>query len=66
MQTAADQRAIIAGDLNARIDKPTTKTELILETLEGSGYNLVNMKTYIAPNGTSTIDLVLYRGKDIR
>ena len=67
-RTAADQRVIFAGDLNARIDKLTTKTELIMETLEEAGYNLINkpnMKTYIARNGTSTIDPVVYTEEDI-
>ncbi|KAJ4428483.1 hypothetical protein ANN_24520 [Periplaneta americana] len=67
-QMTADKRVILAGNLNARIEKPSTKTELILETLKGGGYSLINkpdLKTYIALNGTSTIDLVLFRGESI-
>lgn len=66
MQSTGDKRVILAGDLNCRIDKPNNKTELILDSLVEEGYTLINkptLKTYIAPNGTSSIDLVFYRGE---
>ena len=66
--TRNDENVILAGDLNCRIDKQNSKTDLIMEQLQAEGYCLINKKekvTYIAPNGTSTIDLIFVRGKDI-
>ena len=67
--TQDDNRIILAGDLNCRIDKPNVKTELILETMAEEGFILINkpdLKTYIAPNGTSTIDLVFCKGENTK
>lgn len=64
-----EENVILAGDLNCRIDKPNHKTELVLELLQEEGFTLINNAkdvTYIAPNGTSTIDLVWYRGHSIK
>ncbi|KAJ4427011.1 hypothetical protein ANN_26810 [Periplaneta americana] len=52
---------ILAGDLNCRIDRPDLKTTTIISFLESEGLTLINnkgTKTYIGPNGSSTIDLV--------
>jgi len=62
-------KIIILGDINCRIDKKNTKTEIVMEMLREEGFKLANSKempTYIAHNGTSAIDLVLYRGKEIK
>ena len=67
--TEEDESVIIVGDINCRIDKKNTKTEVVLETLREEGYTLTNkteLPTYIAHNGTSAIDLLLYKGKDLR
>lgn len=56
-----ERNVIIAGDFNGRIDKPDQKTEIILETMQEEGFTLINkpeLTTYIAPNGSSAIDLV--------
>ena len=66
--TSKDESIIIVGDINCRIDK-NTKTEIVLEMLSEEGYILANSKevpTYIAHNGTSAIDLLLYKGKNLR
>lgn len=63
-----EKNVIIAGDFNCRIDKPNNKTSTMLDILQEEGFRLINKAeeiTYIAYNGTSTIDLVFYRGKDI-
>mgnify|MGYP000563071502 CR=1 FL=1 len=64
-----EENVIIAGDLNCRLDKPNSKMDIIMELLLAEGYDLINRKeeiTYIAPNGSSIIDLIFYRGKDIK
>lgn len=41
----------------------------MLEILREEGFTLINrkeMKTYFAYNGASAIDLVFYRGRDIK
>ncbi|KAJ4426395.1 hypothetical protein ANN_27209 [Periplaneta americana] len=51
------------------LDKPNNRTSLMMEFLQEEGFTLVNKKdniTYMAPNGASTIDLVFYRGKNIK
>ncbi|KAJ4448805.1 hypothetical protein ANN_00196 [Periplaneta americana] len=63
-----NETIIIAGDLNCRLDKPNRKSKLVLEVLNEEGFKLVNkedLKTYYCHNGSSAIDLVLYRGKGI-
>jgi hypothetical protein len=68
-ETRKEKKVILAGDFNCRIDKYNTKTDILRETLEEEGFRLVNKKevpTYIAPNGTSTIDLVFYRGDKLK
>lgn len=68
-QVVKDENVVIAGDLNCRLDKPSTKSELVLEILREEGFTLINrkeMKTYFAYNGASVIDLVFYRGRDIK
>lgn len=65
-QMRHDKPALIAGDLNCRLDQPNLKTKEVLKCLAEEGFILINeakMKTYFAPNGCSTIDLVFYRGK---
>ena len=45
---------------------PIYALHILLDILEEEGLKLANRRedpTYIAPNGTSTIDLVFYRGK---
>ncbi|KAJ4427228.1 hypothetical protein ANN_24845 [Periplaneta americana] len=45
------------------------KAVTVFETLEEEGFSLVNegtIPTYVAHNGSSVIDLVFYRGKEIR
>lgn len=67
-QTRNDENVILAGDFNCRIDKPSIKTEILINTLEEEGLRLINKKempTYVAPNGTSVIDLVFYRGEKL-
>ena len=52
---------ILAGDLNCRIDQPDHKSITVIGFLQEEGLSLLNNKeekTYIAHNGTSTIDLV--------
>lgn len=66
---AGHTNVILAGDINCRTDKPSIKTDLVLETLEEEGFTLANEKTfrtYFAHNGASAIDQVFYRGKAIR
>ena len=56
-----DEPAILIGDLNCRTDKKTEKSTLVLEHIKSEGLHLVNNPTdptYIAPNGTSVIDLM--------
>ena len=58
------ENILLAGDLTCRIDKDNTKTQLVLESLEEQGFTLATERdtpTYIAPNGTSTIDLLFYK-----
>ena len=65
-QTKNEENVILAGDFNCRTDKPNTKTDILLDILEEEGFKLANRRedpTYIAPNGTSMIDLIFYRGK---
>ena len=67
--TADGGNMILAGDINCRIDKKNCKTEIIMEALEEEGFTLVNkrdMPTYIAHNGTSAIDLLLYKGQNMK
>ena len=66
--TEQDERVILAGDFNCRIDKTNVKTELVVEALQEEGFTLINkpqLITYIAPNGTSAIDLVLFKRNGI-
>lgn len=60
---------LLGGDFNCRKDKPDRKAVTVFETLEEEGFSLVNegtIPTYVAHNGSSVIDLVFYRGKEIR
>ena len=60
---------LIAGDINCRIDRTNIKTQTLMDTLEDEGFMLVNksdMPTYVAPNGTSSIDLLLYKEKMVK
>lgn len=66
--TETSDNTIIVGDINCRIDKANIKTEIVMETLREEGFMLANrgdLPTYIAHNGTSAIDVLLYRGKKI-
>lgn len=57
---------VLAGDFNCRTDKPNTKSTLVLDYITETGMALINDKsapTYIAPNGTSVIDLVFVNNK---
>ncbi|KAJ4428050.1 hypothetical protein ANN_24064 [Periplaneta americana] len=68
-QTRTDKNVILAADLNCRLDKQNAKTHILLETLEEKGFRLANKKeipTYIAHNGSSTIDLVFYKGEHLK
>jgi len=63
------QKIILAGDFNCTIDKIRGKTDEVPEFLHMEGLVLQNQRnewTYIAPNGGSTIDLVLTRGFQTR
>lgn len=63
-----DPTIILAGDFNCRLDKPDRKASAIFQLLEEEGFELVNaasLMTYIAPNGTSAIDLVFFKGGNI-
>jgi hypothetical protein len=56
------QKIILAGDFNCTIDKRRGKTDEVLEFLHMEGLVLRNQRnkwTYIAPNGGSTLDLML-------
>ena len=67
--TEQEERVILAGEFNCRIDKANVKTELVMETLQEEGFTLINMPqliTCITPNGTSAIDLVLFKGIGIK
>ena len=60
--------AILAGDINCRIDKPDKKTQEVTKLLQEEGFCLANrtdVMTYIAPNGCSCIDLVFKKGNEI-
>jgi len=53
---------LIAGDFNCRIDEspPKAKTQALLDALNSRNFSLLNdasIKTYLAPNGSSTVDL---------
>ncbi|KAJ9575493.1 hypothetical protein L9F63_007643, partial [Diploptera punctata] len=68
-QTKADKNVILAGDFNCRLDKETAKTHILLETLEEEGFKIANTKdtpTYFAQNGHSTIDLVFFKGENLK
>ena len=55
--------------MNCKIDKRRGKTDEVLEFLHTEGLVLQNQRnerTYIAPNGGSTIDLMLTRGFQTR
>ena len=59
--------AILAGDINCRIDIPDKKTQEVTKLLQEEGFCLANrtdVMTYIAPNGCSCIDLVFKKGND--
>ncbi|KAJ4429269.1 hypothetical protein ANN_26272 [Periplaneta americana] len=61
LKVTRNEMLILAGDLNCRIDLPDLKTTTIISFLESEGLTLINnkdTKTYIGPNGSSTIDLV--------
>ena len=63
-----EKNVLLAGDFNCRIDKPNTKSDLLLAMLVEEGFSLANSKdlyTYFAHNGASAIDLVFFRGKHI-
>ena len=63
------ENVIIAGDINCRIDRTNNKTETVMEAMREEGFRLANkadLVTYVAHNGTSAIDLLLYRGKRTR
>lgn len=52
---------IIMGDMNCRIDTSTQKAETVINYLQKEGLTLINdrkERTYLGPNGASTIDLV--------
>jgi sorting nexin-29 len=56
---------ILGGDFNCRIDTGRRGTDLS-EQLYQYGFSLINERlqpTYVAPTGSSTIDLMFYRGK---
>ena len=57
---------VMAGDLNCRIDKNHPKAVRVVEAIQKEGLSLINdeeEKTYIGPNGCSTIDLVFSNAK---
>lgn len=59
---------IIAGDLNCRIDTSNHKSRELLQMMIEEGYTLVNEqhnRTYFAHNGSSTIDLIFYKGTSL-
>ncbi|KAJ4425968.1 hypothetical protein ANN_27594 [Periplaneta americana] len=61
LKVTRNEMLILAEDLNCRIDRPDLKTTTIISFLESEGLTLINnkdTKTYIGPNGSSTIDLV--------
>jgi len=63
------KKIILAGDFNCTIDKRRGKTDEVLEFLHMEGLVLQNQRnewTYIAPNGGSTLDLMLTRGFQTR
>ena len=65
--TEPEESVNLAGDFNCRIDKPSHRSKILLEALEEEGFTLTNDPmdyTYFAPNGSSTIDLILYRSQN--
>ena len=55
-----DDAVILTGDLNCRVDKANQKSNLVINFLQAEGLDLINEPeeiTYIAHNGSSTIDL---------
>jgi hypothetical protein len=53
---------IVGGDFNCRTDRYGERTEILLTTLHSVGLTMVNCAntpTYMCPNGSSTIDLLL-------
>ena len=68
-KTEENEKIILVGDINCRIDKDNIKTEMVMAALREEGYKLANKKdmmTYVAPNGSSAIDILLYKGEKIR
>lgn len=52
---------IVAGDFNCRMDKPTIKSNMLIDFMKEEGLTLMNNyeePTYICHNGRSTIDLI--------
>ena len=68
-QTDPEKSTIMAGDFNCRLDIPNKKERALMELMEEEGFQLTNSKetpTYIAYNGTSTINLIFYRGENMK
>ena len=58
---------LLTGDLNCRMDRPNCKSKALMKLMEEEGFALTNAaqtKTYILHNGSSTIDLIFYRGNE--
>lgn len=59
---------IIAGDMNCRMDVNDNRSRELLQLMAEEGFTLINNKndkTYLAHNGSSTIDLIFYKGSEI-
>jgi hypothetical protein len=60
---------LLAGDVNCRMDRPNSKSQALMEPMEEEGFTLNNAaqtKTYISHSGSSTIDLIFYRGNELK
>lgn len=67
-QANPGRNIIVAGDMNCRIDLADHRSDELLNLMKEEGFKLLNKrdnKTYFAHNGSSTIDLIFYKGPEL-
>ena len=68
-QVTPGNNVILAGDLNCRVDNDNNRSGELLDLMTEEGFILVNKtedRTYFAHTGSSTIDLIFFKGRNIK
>ena len=58
--------ALLPGDLNCQMDRLNSKSQALIEEEGFTRTNAAQTKTYISYNSSSIIDLIFYRGNDLK